>query len=413
MAILRRHRAAGRSLVSPLVLPSFLCAIAPWVWSSTTGLMAVLAVHAVWLVACELMSPKKTVDRAKHQTSPQPPSAPPTFVATTVLAVLDETDDVRTFRMARPAGMPFSAGQFLAVKALIDGKPHVRCYSISSAPHVLGYLEISVRRQGLVSGTLHATIRAGSTLSINRPAGQFVYPQDDDRPLVLIAGGIGITPLLSMLRHATATDPVRPITLLYSARTENDVAFRRELALIAERHPQVRIAITLTRATADTRLRTGRIDADLMRQYVSAPSHTIFCLCGPAPMLDEVRAVLLALGVGPDQIRHEQFELAVAASQLQSAPPAERTQAGTVTVRFANSGRSVSAPASRTLLETAEAEGIAIASSCRSGVCQSCRTRLSAGHADCRSDVLDPADRAAGFILPCVTWPADDCVLEA
>jgi ferredoxin-NADP reductase len=280
--------------------------------------MAVLAVHAVWLVACELMSPKKTVDRAKHQTSPQPPSAPPTFVATTVLAVLDETDDVRTFRMARPAGMPFSAGQFLAVKALIDGKPHVRCYSISSAPHVLGYLEISVRRQGLVSGTLHATIRAGSTLSINRPAGQFVYPQDDDRPLVLIAGGIGITPLLSMLRHATATDPVRPITLLYSARTENDVAFRRELALIAERHPQVRIAITLTRATADTRLRTGRIDADLMRQYVSAPSHTIFCLCGPAPMLDEVRAVLLALGVGPDQIRHEQFELAVAASHCRA-----------------------------------------------------------------------------------------------
>lgn len=356
--------------------------------------MAVLAVHAVWLVACELMSPKKTVDRAKHQTSPQPPSAPPTFVATTVLAVLDETDDVRTFRMARPAGMPFSAGQFLAVKALIDGKPHVRCYWMRSAPHVLGYLEISVRRQGLVSGTLHATIRAGSTLSINRPAGQFVYPQDDDRPLVLqYAGGIGITPLLSMLRHATATDPVRPITLLYSARTENDVAFRRELALIAERHPQVRIAITLTRATADTRLRTGRISTDLMRQYVSAPSHTIFCLCGPAPMLDEVRAVLLALGgPGPDQARTVRAGRGRVATAERAAGRADARRPSPRAVR--ELGRSVSAPASRTLLETAEAEGIAIASSCRSGVCQSCRTRLSAGHADCRSDVLDPADRA-------------------
>lgn len=414
MAILRRHRAAGRSLASPLVLPSFLCAMAPWVWSSATGLIAVLVAHAAWLVACELIAPAKRMTRVVTPAPPtHPTSPPPAFVTTTVLAVLDETDDVRTFRLARPAGLEFAAGQFLAIRTLIDGKPHVRCYSISSAPHVRGYLEISVRRQGLVSGTLHATVRAGSTLSINRPAGQFVYPQHDDRPLVLIAGGIGITPLLSMLRHATATDPLRPITLLYSARTENDVAFRRELALIAERHPHVRIAVTLTRATADTRLRTGRIDADLMRQYVSAPSHTIFCLCGPAPMLDEIRALLLALGVGPDQIRYEQFELAVAASQLQSAPPAERPQAGTVTVRFASSGRSVSAPSSRTLLETAEAEGIAIATSCRSGVCQSCRTRLSAGHADCRSDVLDPADRAAGFILPCVTWPADDCVLEA
>ena len=66
-----------------------------------------------------------------------------------------------------------------------------------------------------------------------------------------------------------------------------------------------------------------------------------------------------------------------------------------------------------TLLESAEAEGVAIVSSCRSGVCQSCRTRLTSGDADCRSDVLDPDDRAAGFVLPCVTWPNGDCVLEA
>jgi ferredoxin-NADP reductase len=113
----------------------------------------------------------------------------------------------------------------------------VRCYSISSPPDTKGYLEISVRRQGLVSGTLHATMRAGATLAINRPAGQFVYPGGDDRPIALVAGGIGITPLLSMLRHAVASDPTRPITLLYSARREHDIAFLNELRVLAARHP--------------------------------------------------------------------------------------------------------------------------------------------------------------------------------
>ena len=124
--------------------------------------------------------PRSAGRHRARRTRPMP--GPPAFAPTTVLAVLDEAADIKTFRLARPEGCEFSAGQFLAVRVLIDGKPHVRCYSISSAPHTRGYLEISVRRQGLVSGTLHATLRAGSTLTINRPSGQFVYPQGDDRP---------------------------------------------------------------------------------------------------------------------------------------------------------------------------------------------------------------------------------------
>ena len=238
-----------------------------------------------------------------------------------MLAVLDEATDIKTFRLARPDGFEFSPGQFLAVRVLIDGKPHVRCYSISSAPHMRGYLEISVRRQGLVSGTLHATVRAGSTLTINRAAGQFVYPQGDDRPLALIAGGIGITPLLSMLRHAVAADPARPITLLYSARREHDVAFHSELRVLAERHPQVRVVITLTQPTEPTRLRTGRLDAAMVRQFVPSPADTIFCLCGPGPMIEDLRAALADLGVPAGQVRYEQFETAVAASQVNAVAP--------------------------------------------------------------------------------------------
>ena len=159
----------------------------------------------------------------------------------TVLSVFDETPVIKTIRVARPEGFEFEAGQFVTVRIRVDGKEYARCYSISSAPCVRGYLEFSVRRQGLVSNALHATVRPGASLFVKAPAGAFRYPAGDDRPIVLLAGGIGITPLISMLRHAVATEPTRPVTLLYSARTEADFAFRDELVTAARRHPQVRV----------------------------------------------------------------------------------------------------------------------------------------------------------------------------
>jgi ferredoxin-NADP reductase len=342
-----------------------------------------------------------------------------------VLAVLEEAADIRTFRLGRPGGFDFTAGQFVAVRIMVDGKPHVRCYSISSAPEARGYLEISIRRQGLVSRTLHATLRTGSQLAINRPAGQFVYPAQDDRPLALLAGGIGITPLLSMLRHAVASDPTRPVTLLYSARREEDVAFLGELRVLAERHPQVRVGLTLTQPTGATRWRQGRIDAAMIAQHVGDPANAVFCLCGPGPMLEDLQAALRALHVPDAQIRFEQFDTAAAAAQLNTAAPAGRQTAAVERhtgrdpeharhrVTFALSGRTAAVGATRTLLDAAEAEGVPIPSSCRAGVCQSCRTRVTEGDVECRSDVLDPEDRSAGFVLPCVSWANADCVLEA
>jgi len=424
MALVRRHRTAGQSIASPFVLPSFLFALAPWIWFTPIGLLTGFVAHVVWFMVCEWSAPR-TMPAAASRTAAvgkQPAlskaesSRRMAFIPATVIAVLDESPEIKTFRLRRPEGFEFQPGQFLTVRLLTDGKPQVRCYSISSPPHARGYLDISVRSQGLVSSLLHATVRAGSVLAVNRPAGAFVYPAGDARPLVLMAGGIGITPLMAMLRHAAASDPTRPVTLLYSARTEHDLAFRNELLVLAERHPHIRVVMTVTRPTEVTRLRTGRLDADLVRQYVPSPQHSIFCLCGPLPMIDDSRRLLAELGVPDSQVRYEQFDLAVAASQLNpaaAAAPAAANAAETVSVHFTTSGVTVSAPASQTLLEAAEGAGIDVPSVCRSGVCQSCRTRLTAGSADCRSDVLDPDDRDNGFVLPCVTWPIGDCALEA
>lgn len=332
--------------------------------------------------------------------------------------MLEEATDIKTFRLARPHGFDFTPGQFVPVRVSINGKPHVRCYSISSSPDSRAYLEISVRRQGLVSTTLHATLRTGSQLAIGRAAGQFVYPAGDDRPLVLLAGGIGITPLLSMLRHGVSSDPTRPITLLYSARDRQAIAFLPELQVLAQRHPQIRIGITVSEPSPPAPWRSGHIDLSLVRQYVAHPAHTIFCVCGPQPMMTAMEQMLVGEGVPADQVRSEKFDTAMAAATLNPqaaaghAAPSERP-AGDFEITFATTGRTLRAPGSQTLLEAAEAEGISIASSCRSGVCQACRTRLADGDVDCRSSVLDADDRTAGFILPCVSWAQSDCVLEA
>lgn len=440
LAAVRRHRTRGAGVLSPFVLPSVALAVAPWIWPTPAGLAGGLGAHVLWFAICEWLAPPLALLQgrpsepaaapgaaraprpaaADRATVPTPPRTPG-FVTTPVLGVLDETPDVKTFRLARPPDFDFVAGQFVAVRVQVDGKPHVRCYSISSPPDVRGYLEISVRRQGLVSTTLHATLRAGSMLAINRPAGQFIYPAQDDRPLALIAGGIGITPLIAMLRHAVASDPTRPVVLLYSARDERDLAFLDDLRLIARRHTQVHVAATLTRPSSASHWRCGRIDIEMVRQHVPHVRDTVFCICGPAQMIAGVEQMLAETGVPRGQIRSERFETAVAASSLTApategaspAAAASDTATAAFRVTFAVTGTSGVASTSSTLLEAAEASGVVIGSSCRSGVCQACRTRLLDGDADCRSDVLDPEDRASGFILPCVSWATRDCVLEA
>jgi ferredoxin-NADP reductase len=291
----------------------------------------------------------------------------------------------------------------------VDGHPHARCYSISSPPSATGYLEISVRRQGLVSGALHANYPVGSVLFVKPPAGRFTYPSKDKRPLVLVAGGVGITPCISMLRHAVETDPLRRVTLLYSVRSERAFPFQQELDEIARLHSQVRIAVTVTRAEGPTSYRVGRLDEAMIRETIDSPADSLCYLCGPAPMVETARAALIGSGVPKPQVHDEVFMMSAAIGAKKGAAflavPAK--------LGLEVSGLVVDVQPGKTLLEAAESAGAQIPSLCRSGVCGTCKTRLVSGDVEFSSDALDPEDQAQGYILPCVAWPAGDCNLEA
>lgn len=428
LVALRQQRSHPTGRWSLLLLPALALCTTPWILTSSGLVLSAVGAHLAWFVLTGLVIPAPTRTPVATGRPSSPPIRPapstpprPSEVRVPVLAVADETPEIKTFRMARPDGWKFEAGQFLTVCVQADGKSVKRAYSISSAPYANGYVEISVKRQGLVSGTLHATVRPGSTLTIKPPAGRFVYPSGDERPIVLLAGGVGITPLMSMLRHAVTAEPTRPITLLFSVRTKDDIVFRDEIELLDRRHPQLRVAVAVSRDTATPKHYAGRIDQDLINGLVDDPVNSIFCICGPIPMIDGMKTLLGDLGVPESQVRAEAFGAPARETSAEPEPSAPEEpvsvassqEVNGITVTFAASAVQGMAVSNMTLLETAEQIGVEIDSSCRAGVCGTCVTRLLDGHVESDADPPDPGAGPGVAVLPCVSCPKGDCTLDA
>lgn len=378
-------------------VPSFLAAATPWFFPAPGVILAVLAADVLWYF---------TIGRLLSVGAPKPVARRATPTTTLrVLGVRRETDEIRTFRLERPTGFDFAPGQYLTVVVPVEGRLVSRCYSICSSPDELRHLEISVRKQGLVSAALHASIRSGGAIAARKPAGKFVYPTDSRRPIVLLGGGVGVTPLLAMLRHAAASDPGREVTLLLSVRMGTQIPFKAELEELGTK-PGLRVVVTATRGEAVPPVRSGRLDLDFVRREVRDPTACVFCMCGPGEMIDGFKTGLPAMGVPAAQVRAEAFEAA-------KHGPGTHAAGGPFTLELTASGKSVTVPPGATLLEAAEAAGVDIPSSCRAGVCQTCRTKVVSGDVDCPADCRDDADRREGWIYPCVAWPKSNCVLDA
>jgi ferredoxin-NADP reductase len=394
LALLRHYRSSGTFRF--VVLPSVAFVALPWVLPAFGWLIVGGVAHLSWFIACERLLP--VPGRVQPIAAPPPPT-PRGFQPLTVLSTFVETNEIRSFRFARPPGFSFRAGQFVMVRTPLG----VRCYSITSAPESPGYLEIAVRNQGAVSRHLHEHLHSQSTIEVNGPGGAFVYP-DGDRPIILLAGGIGITPLLSMLRHGVACEPLRPVTLILSAKTQAHVPFADELRIVARRHPHVRVFVTLTAAPAAPPFLQGRIDAALIRRVVAQPQSCVFMMCGPLQMIDELRQALETLAVPKEQVHFEKFEAAVSIAGETGAA---------ARVSLQKSKRTFAVGEGQTILDAADAAGISLPSLCRIGACATCRLRLVSGEVAGDFDALDATEQAHGDILACVARPRSDCVIDA
>ncbi len=341
--------------------------------------------------------------------------------------VVEETPDVRTFRLVATDGgpLPFEAqpGQYLNLALTIDGKRVRRSYTLASSPSHRGHCEITVKRaaDGYASRHLHDAVREGDVLAVSAPAGRFVFAGDGARQVVLLAGGVGITPLMSMARYLTERGWDGEIYLVFAARRAADVIFRDELAGLAARHPNLHVTVTLSQEPAESGWtgERGRISAELLRRVVPTLADGPVYLCGPDAMMVATRALLTELGVAEADVHTEAFVSPVsdvvggeAESVRLDEAPAPRV--GLVSIRFATSKRSAEVPRASTVLEAAESIGLDLPYECRSGICGQCKTRLVAGEVTMDSDnALTPGDRARGMILACQAHAKGDVVVEA
>lgn len=362
----------------------------------------------------------------------RPPSAPATSKKPKfwtgqlrVDRITRETPEVKTFRLVSPASpdLPFSylPGQYLNLTLEIDGQKVLRSYTIASSPTKSDHCELTIKREefGASSRHMHDTVREGDLLNISAPAGRFTFTGSEANSLVLIAGGVGITPLMSKIRYLTDMNWTGAMHLVFVAKTEPDIIFREELASLQHRFPNLKVTVTLTQADGSAwQGDRGRITPEWLGRVVGDIASKRVHVCGPDAMMEAAVAMLRELGVPDSQIKLESFTRATVAGTKAEPPPEAvmptKDEEIAASVTFTRSGKSKPVTKKETVLDASEDLGVDIPFDCRAGVCGTCKTKLVSGRVVMDVEAaLEGDDRANNLILACQARCVDAVVVEA
>jgi ferredoxin-NADP reductase len=224
-----------------------------------------------------------------------------------------ETAQVKSFTLTLPMWMRHRAGQHYDIRLTAeDGYQAQRSYSIASEPEREGEVEITVERipDGEVSLYLHDVLIPGDRIEVRGPiGGYFVWEAVLDEPLLLIAGGSGVVPLMSMIRHRAAAGAKNPTSLLYSSRTLEDVIYYQELEKLRAANHGLQVFHTLTRSQpSQWKGYARRIDQNMLREVAEPLGRSVqVYVCGPTVLVETVANALVKIGVNSNQIRTERF----------------------------------------------------------------------------------------------------------
>jgi ferredoxin-NADP reductase len=326
------------------------------------------------------------------------------------VGIREETADVRTFTFRAGPGTIFRyrPGQFVTLQIPAPGGPLHRSYTLASSPSRPFAISVTVKAQAGSSGTqwMFDNITPGSTIRALGPMGTFFLPDPPGgEPLLLLSAGSGITPMLSMLRWCQDMAPMTDIVFVQCARTETDLMFLDELALMAKTMPRLGVVSVVARGTVEAPFLSGRMDMRLLA--MAAPDFAerrVFC-CGPDGFMAAMREGLVAGGFDPERYAQESF----GATELTPAPLTE----GGFPIRFSVSGAEALGDPSRTILEVARGAGVAIPSACGMGICGTCRVRANGPvEMEHQGGIFDD-EIAEGYILACCSRPQGEVEVEA
>ncbi len=330
-----------------------------------------------------------------------------------MLALRPETDGPQIF--------DFLAGQYLTLRATIDGQEVRRCYSICS-PSGSRELEIGIKQvPGGLFSNWAAALRPGDRVESLPPTGSFHATAEPAarRHLLAVAGGSGITPVLGIARTILASEPGSSFTLLYGNLASSSIMFREALEDLKNQHiDRFQLVHVLERESQDIELFNGRLDGDkcrdLLKRWTRHDDLDCAFLCGPEPMMLGARDALEELGLEPRRIRFELFTTPGSAPRRRAEADAARggdrcraeitIDGHTRTLDIARGAESI--------LDAGLREGVELPYACKGGVCSTCRARLLEGEVDMDANhALEDYEVSQGYILTCQSFPVTDTVV--
>jgi ferredoxin-NADP reductase len=326
--------------------------------------------------------------------------------------IIEHGDLARTIRLTPKEGvLPiFEAGQYLNLFTEIERVRTSRPYSISSSPLQRAYYEITIARtkSGFVSDFLLDNVKVGDEFSANGPAGAFRFnPIFHSKKSVMIAGGSGITPFMSMCREIFDNRLDREVHLIYGCRNSESVLFKDELESLAKQYENFTFTLVLSEAEEGYTGKTGFIDEECIKSLVKDIKSSTFYICGPQIMNDFVVNALLNLNVRKAMIRREMFG---SRQDIQNEPGWPENLSGkesfTITI---DGNKKIKGLSGESLLTSLERAGVRMNVCCRSGECSLCRVQLTSGKVFLsKGMLLRYADEKFGYIHSCKAYPITD-----
>jgi len=342
------------------------------------------------------------------------------FYPLRIAEIVSETAEANSIRFEIPPELrdhfAFRAGQHLTLRTEIGGEEVRRNYSLCTAPGEQDWM-VTVKRigGGIFSNWVGDRLKPGDLIDVMPPHGSFTtdFDQGRKRHLVGIAGGSGITPVMSLLRATLKYEPESGFTLLYGNRDASSIIFLEALAALKDKYlRRFEIYHFLDAEEQDIDLFNGMLDRDRLETVIpmlvpDAADIDGWFICGPGSMMDAAEGVLLDRGIGTDRIHIERFTADRPAAAIVREISELQSKAAGVTVSVTLDGRTRKVPFSEVnILDSARAAGLPAPFACKAGVCATCRAKVTRGKVEMAARYgLTDDEVAAGYVLTCQSVP--------
>jgi ring-1,2-phenylacetyl-CoA epoxidase subunit PaaE len=351
----------------------------------------------------------------------------PKFHTLKVSDVRKETEDTVSIAFAVPnelkADYSFASGQYLTLRATVDGEDIRRSYSLCSAPHENEW-RVAVKQvdNGKFSTYANKSIQKGQDMEVMTPTGNFALRPDVtlQRSIVLFAAGSGITPILSIAKTVLTQEPNSDVTLFYGNKGFNSIIFREELEGLKNKHmDRLRVIHVMSRESLGNPIQKGRIDKqkglDLFDAFLKGTNPDAVYICGPEEMILGVKDAMLEKGLRDDQVHFELFTTPGGTVKKSEAVVVDNSAeiAAKVTVIIDGDEMEINLSSKgQTILDAAQAAGADLPFACKGGVCCTCKAKVMEGSV--KMDVnyaLEKDEVEAGFVLTCQAHPTSEIVV--